>query len=193
MSPKPCWVDMAALAGKASFSGTGTTGASKRRVPRALKGTRSRKARSSPSGIERPSKGSHSRPGPHAGLLTKALHLGRRQQARMVVLVARERQAEALDGVGDEHHRAGRGRSLEGFEQGGQIVPAEIGHEAAELLVGAALDEPRDGALVAEIVEEALPPGGPALEGQRRVELVRAGLDPVPSGARRRAPRRPPA
>ena len=27
MKPKPCWVDMAGLAGKASFSGTGTGGA----------------------------------------------------------------------------------------------------------------------------------------------------------------------
>jgi hypothetical protein len=58
-------------------------------------------------------------------------------------------------------------------------VAAEIGHQPRELVVGAALDRARDLALVAEVVEQALAPGGPALEGERRVELVWAGLDPL--------------
>ena len=58
-------------------------------------------------------------------------------------------------------------------------MAAEIGHQAGELRVGAALDQRRDGALVAEVVEEPLSPGGPALEGQGRVELVRGAVDPL--------------
>jgi hypothetical protein len=97
----------------------------------------------------------------------------------MVVLVARERQAVTLDRVGDEDGRPVVVDRLEGLEQARQVVAAEIAHEPGELLVRAALDEGRDRPLVAEIVEEALPPRGPALEGERRVELVRAGLDPL--------------
>ena len=64
-------------------------------------------------------------------------------------------------------------------------MAAEIGHEARELPVRAALDQPRDGPLVAEIVEEPLAPGGAALEGQGGIELVRAVVDP---GAQRSPP-----
>ena len=58
-------------------------------------------------------------------------------------------------------------------------MAAEIAHQAGELLVAAAVDEPAHVTLVAEIVEQALAPHGPALERQGRVELVGAGVDPV--------------
>ena len=98
----------------------------------------------------------------------------------MVVLVAGERQAEALDRIGDEADRpVVLARLLEGLEQARQVVAAEIGHQPRQLLVGALLDQPRHRPLVAEIVEQALAPGGAALEGQGGIELVRAGIDPV--------------
>ncbi len=96
----------------------------------------------------------------------------------MVVLVAGERQAHALDRVGDEDDRPVVVDALEGLEEARQVVAAEIAHEARQLLVRAALDEARDGALVAEIVEEAFPPGGAALVGEGGIELVRGGVDP---------------
>ena len=96
----------------------------------------------------------------------------------MVVLVAGERQAEALDGVGDEHHRAVVVDRFEGLDEARQIMAAEVRHQPPELLVGALVDQPRHRTLVAEIVEEALAPCRAALEGQRRVELVRAAVDP---------------
>jgi hypothetical protein len=93
--------------------------------------------------------------------------------------VPRERQAEALDGVRDEHRRPVTARGLERLENARQVVAAEVRHQARELVVRAALDQARHGALVAEVVEEPLSPGGPALEGERRVELVRRGVDPL--------------
>ncbi len=55
----------------------------------------------------------------------------------------------------------------------------EVGHQPRQLLVRARLDQPRDVALVADLVEEALAPGGAALEDERRVELVRTIVDPL--------------
>ena len=98
----------------------------------------------------------------------------------MVVLVAGERQAEALDRIGEEADRpVVLPRLLEGIEQARQVVAAEIGHELRQLLVRALLDEPRHRPLVAEVVEETLAPSGAALIGQGGIELVRAGIDPV--------------
>ena len=51
--------------------------------------------------------------GPDVLLAAPFLHLGDRHQAGMVVLVALERQADALDGVGDEADRA---VVIDGFE-----------------------------------------------------------------------------
>jgi hypothetical protein len=96
----------------------------------------------------------------------------------MVVLVAGERQPEPFDGVGDEDRRAVVVDRLESLEDVRQVVAAEIGHEARELLVRAGLDEPRHRPLVAEIVEQAFSPGRAPLKGERRVELVRRAVDP---------------
>ena len=57
-------------------------------------------------------------------------------------------------------------------------MPAEIGHQPRQLVIGAALDQPGNVALIADIVEQPLAPGGPALEGQSRIELVRTIVDP---------------
>ncbi len=105
-------------------------------------------------------------------------HLGRRHEARMVVLVARKRQAVALDGVADEADRPVMVDLAEGLEQPGEIVPRQIGHEPRERVVAARLDQPGDVALVADVVEQPLAPRRPALEHQRRIELVGAAVDP---------------
>ena len=61
----------------------------------------------------------------------------------MVVLVAGERQAPALDGVGDEAVRPVVGDAVEGLEQGLEIVPAEIGHQGGERVVVVAVEQRR--------------------------------------------------
>src|SRR5690606_22412871 len=79
----------------------------------------------------------------------------------------------------EAHRTVMLARSLEGIEQRRQVVAAEIAHECCKFFVAAALDQTRDVALVANVVEQTLAPGSTALEGQRRIELVRAGVDPL--------------
>src|SRR6185436_14127640 len=49
-----------------------------------------------------------------------------------------------------------------------------------QLGIGAPLDQPRHLALIADLVEKALAPGGAALEHQGGIELIRAIVDPLP-------------
>ncbi len=121
--------------------------------------------------------------GPHLHLGAEHVHLRRRHQAGMVVLVAGERQAEALHRVADEADRPVVVDAAEGAGERRQVVAGEIGHQPRELVVGAALDQPPRGG-VADVVEEPPAPGGAAAEHQRRIERVRAAVDP---GAQRRA------
>ncbi len=130
MRPKPSWVDIAGAAGTGSASGTAIGAACSRRGPsartarrRGRRGTLRRRCRDPPPApIPRP------RRMPIA--VAQGLHLGDGHQAGMVVLVAGERQAEALDRVGDE---AGRpvvgGRLLERLEQRRHVVAGEVGHQ----------------------------------------------------------------
>ena len=124
---------------------------------------------------------------PHIHRLAQLVHLRRRHHAGVIVLVAGEREARALDGVADEAGRpVVRRRLVERLDQRRQVVPAEIAHQPRELIVGALVDQPRHRALVAEIVHQALAPRRAALERERRIELVRAVVDP---GAQRFAAR----
>src|SRR5207247_5753615 len=90
-----------------------------------------------------------------------------------------ERQPETLDGVADEADRPVVVDLAEGFDQRGEVVTREVGHQPRELLVRARPDQPGDVALVADLVEEALAPSGAALEHERGIELVRATVDPL--------------
>ena len=69
----------------------------------------------------------------------EGLHLRRRHQAGMIVLVAGERQAEALDRVGDE---AGRPVVVDApwkaSSSDAQIVAGEVGHQPRQLVVASA-------------------------------------------------------
>ena len=56
-------------------------------------------------------------------------HLRHRHQPGMVVLVALERQADTLDGIGDEADGAVVVDRLESLDHGGHVVAAEIGHQ----------------------------------------------------------------
>jgi hypothetical protein len=89
----------------------------------------------------------------------QVVDLRRGHEAGMVILVAGERQAESLDGVGDEAHWAiMRPRLFESSEQRGQVVTAEIGHQPRQFFVGAIFDQTRNGALVPEVIEQPFPP-----------------------------------
>ena len=61
----------------------------------------------------------------------------------MVVLVTLERQADTLDGVGNEADRAIVIDRLEGLAHAGHVVAAEIGHQLQQFVVAAPLDQLR--------------------------------------------------
>ena len=110
------------------------------------------------------------------------LHLRDRHQARVVVLVALHRQADALDGVGDEADGPIVIDCLEGLDHAGHVVAAEIGHQRQQLVVAAAVDQLRHLSLIADVVLQMLAEGRATLEAQRRIHLVRAIIDPAPQG-----------
>ena len=106
------------------------------------------------------------------------LHLGLRHQTGVVVLVALEGQAEALDRVGDEADRLIRRCGGEGLEDGLEIVPAEIGHQAGKLRIRMVPDDFQRILTASKVGLELLPPGGSALEHECGIQLVGAVIDP---------------
>ena len=108
------------------------------------------------------------------------VHLLHAHQARVVVLVTGERQPVALDRVGDEAGGfvAARGR-LERFHHRLDVVAGEVRHQPGEsFIVELVEDRPHPGDLP-DVLAEALAPRRPALEHHRRVESVRAVVDPL--------------
>ena len=109
------------------------------------------------------------------------VHLLHAHQARVVVLVTGERQAVALDRVGDEAGGfvAPRGR-LERFHHRLDVVAGEVRHQPGKsIVVELVEDRPHPGDLP-DVLGEALAPRRPALEYHCRVEGVRAVVNPLP-------------
>ena len=108
-------------------------------------------------------------------------HLLGRHHPRVVVLVAGERQAEALDGVGDE---ACRPLVLRGLAEPRQhavyVVPRQVRHEAGQRRVVVLVEQLADAGGVAQVPHQPRPPGRAALIGQRRVDRVGTVIDPGP-------------
>ncbi len=77
--------------------------------------------------------------GPDVLRRAPGLHLRRRHQAGVIVLVALERQADALDRVGDEADRTIVIDRFESLDHAGHVVAAEIGHQRQQFLVAARL------------------------------------------------------
>src|SRR5215510_9060123 len=98
------------------------------------------------------------RPYPHG--LAIDLHLLRRHQPGMIVLVSGKRQPEALDRVANEAGRLLRIRIVECVKHRWQVVSAEIVHESSELGITAPFDQPADVALIADFIIETFSPCG---------------------------------
>jgi hypothetical protein len=98
----------------------------------------------------------------------------------MVVLVAGEGQAVALDGVRDEAAHAIVRRRGEGAQHRLHVVAGEVGHETVQARIVVLVEQRADAAHVAEVADELGAPGRSALVRQRRVERVRALVDPAP-------------
>ncbi len=97
----------------------------------------------------------------------------------MVVLVAGKRQAEALDGIGDEAGRQIVLDGMEGLEHGRHVVTGEVGHHRLQAGIVVGGEEGGDAREMPEIALEMSAPAFAALEHQRRIERVRAGIDPL--------------
>ena len=115
-----------------------------------------------------------------AHALLEARHLVERHQAGMVVLVPGEGQALALDRVGDETGRRVVGHAFEGIEHGLHVVAGEVGHQPVKGGIVVLLEDAPDAGILVEVAGQRLAPAGTALEDQRRVERVGAGVDPLP-------------
>jgi hypothetical protein len=97
----------------------------------------------------------------HAGL--EAIDLRAGHLPGMIVLVAGQRRAPALDRIGDEHRRLVGGRlALELLEQALDAMAAEIRHQFRQFSVAAAFEQRRHVALIADLVgsrsRQAAPP-----------------------------------
>ena len=97
----------------------------------------------------------------------------------MIVLVAGERRAPALDRIAEKDGRPVIVGSIEGLAERGEAVTSEILHQPGEFGVGAALDQGRCSPLVAEIVEKPLAPRRAALKDQCGVKGIGARVDPL--------------
>ncbi len=108
----------------------------------------------------------------------ECFHLRHGHQAGMIVLVALERQTDALDGVGDETNRPIMIDRLERSQHARHVVAAEIRHQRQQFIIAAFFDQFRHSPLIADVVEEMFAECGPTLKAQGCVHLVRAAIDP---------------
>ena len=111
-------------------------------------------------------------------LLLERGHLVEVHQPGVVVLVAGERQAVALDRVGDEAGRPVVGDGVEGVEHRLHVVAGEIGHQPLQRGVVVLVEDRADAGIAVEVALQMLAPALAALVDQRRIERVRAGVDP---------------
>ena len=107
-------------------------------------------------------------------------HLVRCHEPGVVVLVARERQAVALDGVRDEGGGPVVLHGAEGVAHRRQVVTAEVGHQPPERVVVVLVEQGAYAAGVAEVAQQLLAPRRAALVGQGRVARVLRRVDPLP-------------
>jgi len=122
-----------------------------------------------------------------AHLGAELVHLFGRHQPGMVVLVARQRQAVALDGVGEENRGlAGGGGRGEALQKRGEIMPGQIGHQLRQLGIAQRADERARPPAAAKVAQQRLAPGRAALKGERGIDGIRAFIQPMPqAGAAR--------
>ena len=129
----------------------------------------------------------------HRHSAAEVVHLLRVHHAGVVVLVTGERRTVALDRVRDE--AAGRitVRGIGGvhrLQDRGHVVTGEVGHQPVQRRVVMAVEERLQSRRAREVRFQPLAPGVGALEGQRRIQIVRALVDPLQHRfARRPVPR----
>ncbi len=112
----------------------------------------------------------------YAHRLAQSRDLRRVHQPGVIVLVAGEGQAKALDRVGDEQGRAVVVAAVERLREAFEVVAGEIGHQPVQLVVAALVDDP---ARLRGVREQPLAPRLAAEIGERRIIRVARPVDPV--------------
>ena len=115
----------------------------------------------------------------NAQRLAQSRHLRGVHLAGVIVLVPGERQALALDGIGNDQRRpVARGGFGIGGKQRGDAMAAQIGHQPRQFIIVAPCQQRRQPAFAADIGGQPCPPGGAALIGQRGEFDIGAIVDP---------------
>ncbi len=96
----------------------------------------------------------------------------------MIVLVAGKGQAVALDRIGDEAGRLVVGDGVEGIEHRAHVVAGEVCHQPRQRAVVVLVEDGADAGIAVEVAAQMLAPALAALVDQRRIERIRAGVDP---------------
>ena len=118
--------------------------------------------------------------GPDSELFTEQLHLLLAHQPRVIVLMAGKRQSHAFDCIGNKAGRLvalGIGRA-QGLDDRLDVVAAQIHHQFGQFVVRQRIQDAAHALGPAEVGQQRLAPGCAALEGQRRIQAVRAIIDP---------------
>jgi hypothetical protein len=115
------------------------------------------------------------------------VHLGLGQEHRVIERVPRQREAEALDGVGEDDDRGvGNGiRLSQDLQQAREIVAGEIGDDVAQVLVGNLGDREQDVLAVGNlrhIGQTATHLGAVAQADERLVLLIAHLVDSAAQG-----------
>ena len=176
MRPNAAWVDCSSPAGAGS-AGTLTVPKLRARFSRAMRVRSSSASTPGRALSPTPSSGSHSRPSRNAHRVAQRGDLGRVHQAGVIVLVAGEGQAVALDRPGDEQGRDVVLRRVERLDQRFHAMAAEVGEQRRQRGVVMRLEERRR--RLAEIGLDPRPPRRAALVVERRQVGVGQRLEPA--------------
>ena len=107
-------------------------------------------------------------------------HLRRGHQTAVVVLVTGDGRAPSLDRIGQKAGRAIVVDGGEGLGHGLDAVAAQVLHQFGQFVVRTRVNQCRDVPLIPQRVHQMFAPDRSALVGQRGIELVRTGIDPLP-------------
>ena len=191
--PNASWVDWRSPRGTGRLAGTATGGGLvPARAPARRAAPSARNAAEPSAGRSRPANGSHSAPSGTAMPRWNAAICSGFISPAWLSLWPAKRQAEALDRVGDKAGRPVVGDGVEGVEHRLHVVAGEIGHQPLQRVVVVLVEDRADAGIAVEVALQMLAPALAALVDQRRIERVRAGVDPFAQMLRRRAGRRPP-
>ena len=115
----------------------------------------------------------------HTHIALPFRHLTLVHQAAVIVLVARDWRAPALDRIGQKTDRAVMVDGGKGLCHRAHTVAAKVFHQRRQLCIRAPVDQCADLSLIAKVLHQAVTPNRPAHEGQRRIGLIGAIIDPL--------------